>query len=86
MVNMGMTTVHLIVKNPASPIKQYSENFLVDSGASYTVVPENILRTMGIVPDREEVFTFADGRTVKRKVGNALKETVCFLEFLHLRQ
>lgn len=71
---MGITTVKLTVKNPAQPQKKYSQNFLVDSGATYTVVPGDILQAMGIMPTREESFSLADGRIVKRKVGNALYE------------
>lgn len=71
---MGMTTVRLTVKNLRQPHKVFAEDFLVDSGATYTVVPEDILYHMGIRPLREETFCLADGSTIKRKVGNALYE------------
>ncbi len=74
MVNMGITTVRLTVKNPAQPEKIFAENFLVDSGATYTIVPADILQRLNIQPVREETFSLADGRLVKRKVGNALFE------------
>lgn len=69
-----MTNVQLKVKNPRSPTKTYESKFLVDSGATYTVVPSTVLRKLGIAPQREEEFSLADGTIIKRKVGNALYE------------
>ena len=71
---MGATSVSLKVKNPAKPSKVFEGEFLVDSGASYTVVPEDILRKLGIKPRWEEKFSLADGRIIKRKVGSAFYE------------
>lgn len=41
---MGITTVTLKVKNPRNPSKAIEDEFLVDSGATYTVVPEKSLK------------------------------------------
>lgn len=71
---MGMTKVALKVKNPQKPSSEFSGNFLVDSGATYTVVPEDILKKLGIRPKWEEEFSLADGRIIKRWVGSALYE------------
>lgn len=71
---MGMTKVALKVKNPQKPAKVFEGEFLVDSGATYTVVPEDILRKIGIKPAGEEQFSLADGRIISRKVGSALYE------------
>ena len=48
--------------------------FLVDSGAVYSVVPAATLRKLGLRPYRRETFTLADGRNVQRKVGDAYFE------------
>ena len=71
---MGITQVSLKVKNPAEPLRFFEGKFLVDSGATYTVVPTEILKKMGIEPQREEEFSLADGKIIKRKVGSALYE------------
>lgn len=71
---MGITKVSLKVKNPKSPSKEFKGEFLVDSGAVHTVVPGEELRKLGIKPEGEEKFFLADGRVIKRKVGNALYE------------
>lgn len=67
-----MTNVTLSVKNPRDPSKSFDGEFLVDSGATYTVVPESILKRIGLKPQREEKFSLADGRIIKRSVGSAL--------------
>lgn len=69
-----MTNVILKVKNPRNPLKKFEGEFLVDSGATYTVVPEDVLKKLGIKPSGEERFSLADGRIVSRKVGSALYE------------
>lgn len=71
---MGITTVDLIVKNPRNPLKKFKGEFLVDSGATFTVVPEKELKKLGIKPQGEERFVLVDGKVIKRKVGNALYE------------
>ena len=69
-----MTNVTLSVKNPRDPKKSFEGEFLVDSGATYTVVPQMILKRLGLRPDRKESFSLADGRIIKRSVGSALFE------------
>lgn len=71
---MGVTEVSLKIKNPQRPSKVFEGNFLVDSGATYTVVPATELKKLGIKPQREETFSLADGRLIKRKVGSAMYE------------
>jgi clan AA aspartic protease len=46
--------------------------FLVDSGAVYSVVPAPILRRLGIKPAKTRSFLLADGREIKRPLGEAL--------------
>lgn len=71
---MGMTQAVIKVKNPRNPSKTYEGEFLVDSGATYTVVPSGVLKKLGINPSGEEKFSLADGRIITRQVGNAIYE------------
>jgi clan AA aspartic protease len=71
---MGLTSISLKVKNPGNPKRMFEGKFLVDSGATYTVVPEPILKGLGIQPTGEEEFSLADGTWIKRKVGYAVYE------------
>ncbi|OGM21412.1 hypothetical protein A2863_00505 [Candidatus Woesebacteria bacterium RIFCSPHIGHO2_01_FULL_38_9b] len=71
---MGVTDIILKIKNPRNPKKVYESRFLVDSGATYTVVPQNELNKLGIKPQGTGEFSLADGKVIKRKVGSALYE------------
>ncbi len=71
---MGMTKVKLVLKNPFNLSKKLEGEFLVDSGAHFTVVPAKMVKTLGLKPSFEQDFSLADGKTIKRKVGNAMVE------------
>ncbi len=42
---------------------------LVDTGATYTMVPRAVLKGLGVVPEERWPFTLADGRTVEYDVA-----------------
>ena len=44
---------------------------LVDTGATYTMLPDSLLRGLGVSPITRLGFTLADGRRVERDVGEA---------------
>ena len=69
---MGLTVLHVEVGNPASPEATERLDFLVDSGAIYSVVPISVLDRLGIRPLTEEEFRLADGTRIRRKKGVAL--------------
>ena len=69
---MGLTVLEIQVGNPASPEVTEKVEFLVDSGAIYSVVPKPILEKLGIKPIGEQEFRLADGTKVVRKKGIAL--------------
>jgi clan AA aspartic protease len=69
---MGLTVLTVGVGNPAKPRHTVPVEFLVDSGAIYSVVPSRILKKLGLVPLSEETFSLANGEKIKRKKGVAL--------------
>lgn len=71
---MGITEVKMTIKNPRYPSKTFTGNFLIDSGAVYSVVPATILKKIGIKPQRSEEFSLADGKIITRQVGNVFYE------------
>src|SRR2546428_8372876 len=71
---MAITFVKVKVSNPAKPKKGKMVEFLVDSGAYYSVMPVQELKALGIEPSREEDFLLADGTTIRKPVGNAFFE------------
>ncbi len=69
---MGLTVLRVEVANPAKPTKTEAVEFLIDSGAIYSVVPARLLRRLGIKPLTTEEFRLADGTTIRRKKGVAI--------------
>jgi len=68
---MGITVLTIEVANPSNPQKWEKLDFLVDSGAVYSVVPAKILKKLGIIPLTEQEFRLADGSKITRKKGIA---------------
>ncbi len=49
--------------------KQATVRFLVDSGATYTLVPHDVWRELDLAPKRIARFTLADGTPIERAVS-----------------
>ncbi len=71
---MGITTAILRVREHRKSEKFADVEFLVDSGAVYSLVPGKILDELEIEPYREVSFALADGTSIKRKVASAYFE------------
>lgn len=69
---MGLTVLEIEVGNPAHPEVTERLEFLVDSGAIYSVVPTAILARLGIKPLATQDFRLADGTKISRKKGGAM--------------
>jgi predicted aspartyl protease len=69
---VGLTVLRVGVGNPSKPKVTEELEFLVDSGAIYSVVPARVLRRLGIRPVTSQEFRLADGSTIVRKKGIAL--------------
>jgi len=69
---MGITYIELEVANVAAPKKGEKLEFLVDSGAIYSVVPARVLKKLGIKPIDKQEFRLANGEKIVRKKGVAL--------------
>jgi clan AA aspartic protease len=64
---MGLTYIEGVVTGPTG--KQVTVSFLVDSGATYSLLPHKAWQTIGLLPKRSLTFTLADGTTIERKVS-----------------
>jgi clan AA aspartic protease len=71
-ITVGLTVLEVEVGNPTNPEVTEKLEFLIDSGAIYSVVPTPILERLGIRPLVEQEFRLADGTKVVRKKGVAL--------------
>src|SRR5260370_33448890 len=69
---MGLTHIKVNIANPAKPRQALELNFLVDSGAVYSVVPASLLRKLGVRPQSKRTFILADGSEITRKIGDVL--------------
>ncbi len=69
---MGLTTLLMEVGNPANPEVTEKVDFLIDTGAIYSVVPTPLLEKLGIRPLVTEEFRLADGSKISRKKGGAV--------------
>ncbi len=64
---MGITYVEGTVRGPSGREEQV--RFLVDSGATYTLLPHAVWQTVELEPQRKVAFTLADGTVVERDVS-----------------
>ena len=64
---MGITYVEGTVRGTAGP--PVSVRFLVDSGATYSLLPKSVWQPLGLEPKREYEFVLADGTAVRRSVS-----------------
>ena len=68
---MGLTYANVTIKNILDPKKSLSERFLVDTGASDSLIPERLLKQIGIQPTGSRTYELATGRR-RYRIGHAL--------------
>lgn len=68
---MGITNLDITISNPTESKKKAELSFLIDSGATYSVVSAPTLKKLGIKPDEEREFTLANGQKISRQLGGA---------------
>ncbi len=68
---MGLTFVFVTLSNPKNAKKLIEKKLLVDSGAVYSVVPKEVLVSLGIKPIDKQRFILANGETVEKELGEA---------------
>jgi predicted aspartyl protease len=69
---LGLTVLEVDVGNPGNPEVTRTIEFLIDSGAIYSVVPTPILEGLGIKPLAQQDVRFADGTKIVRNKGTAI--------------
>jgi clan AA aspartic protease len=66
---MGVTYITGQIKGPRG--KHAEVKFLIDSGATYTLLPKAVWKKIGLKPKRKMSFALADGTMVERAVSEA---------------
>ena len=69
-----MTGVPVRVVNLANTSRSAEVDMVVDSGAIYSVVPEGVLRRIGVEPREMQTFSLANGESVRREIGGVRYE------------
>lgn len=68
---MGLIKVILEITNPDNKSKTVTGEFLVDSGAFYTVLPKRVVDKLWLKPEFKQTFSLADGTNITRSMSNA---------------
>jgi clan AA aspartic protease len=69
---MGQFSVRVALAHPADPSRVAEVELLVDTGATLTWVPQEILNRLSVPRLRARSFLVADGRSVERQTAAAV--------------
>lgn len=64
---MGITYIEGVVTSPDG--RQATLRFLVDSGAAYTLLPNDVWQAIGLTRKRLMEFRLADGSAIERQIS-----------------
>ena len=68
---MGATHVTVTIRNPADPDRAWEGPFLVDTGATDSLVPRPHLEAIGLEPRSRRTYVLADGSEITVDVTTA---------------
>ena len=68
---MGITQVTVTIRNPADLERAWEGLFLVDTGATDSLVPRPHLEAIGLKPKGQRVHELADGSELKMDITTA---------------
>ncbi|MBI2852426.1 MAG: aspartyl protease family protein [Chloroflexi bacterium] len=63
---MGFVKTRVKISNPAEPSRTAELELLVDTGATFTMLPGSLLREIGVQADTSFRLRLADGRFLER--------------------
>ena len=73
---MGAVHVTVTIRNPSDPERAWEGLFLVDTGATDSLVPRPHLEDIGLRPRGERIYELADGSELRMDI------TVAEIEFM----
>ena len=68
---MGEIRARVVIRNPAEPHRAWEGQFLVDTGATDTLVPGPALEAIGLEPKGRRKYQLADGQEAAFDVTTA---------------
>jgi clan AA aspartic protease len=63
--------VNVIVSNPANRKRRWEGQFLVDTGATDSLVPRQHLEAIGVRPEAQRTYVLADGSEIQMDIAVA---------------
>jgi len=70
-IGFKVSLTYLTVKVTGEKNKSFERRFLIDSGATYSVVPAKILKKLGVQPIDKQTFILGNGETIEKEIGEA---------------
>jgi predicted aspartyl protease len=64
---MGITYIDGVARGPTD--KEDAVRFLIDRGATYSLLPTSVWQSIELEPTREQTFTLADGTAIQRRIS-----------------
>lgn len=61
---MASVTANVIISNPADRNRRWEGQFLVDTGATDSLVPRQHLEAIGLKPEAQRRYLLADGTEI----------------------
>ncbi|MDE0043809.1 MAG: clan AA aspartic protease [Candidatus Poribacteria bacterium] len=68
---MGIVNANVIVSNPANRNRHWKGQFLVDTGATDSLVPRQHLEAIGIRPEGQRTYVLVDGTEIRMDIAVA---------------
>ena len=69
---MGITYLEIEIGHPERPKQTERLSFLIDSGATHSLVPRAILERLGIRANTTQKYQLANGEVITREKGYAI--------------
>ena len=68
---MGIVNANVIISNPTDRNRCWEGQFLVDTGATDSLVPRQHLEAIGLKPEEQRRYLLADGTEVRMEIAIA---------------
>lgn len=68
---MGAVNANVVIRNPADRSRSWEGRFLVDTGATDSLVPRPQLQAIGLTPEAQRTYILADGSEITMDVAVA---------------
>ena len=68
---MGAVNANVVISNPADRDRSWEGVFLVDTGATDSLVPRQHLEAIGLKPEGQRTYLLADGSEVEMDIAVA---------------